>query len=108
MANLNIRGTEKISTKCGIFASLLLISILVYDCLFSFIEIVQYNRLERYSQLEYGAAVDKVFDFTELAKNLAFRVTSHYGQTKHASIDPTIAEWVVVLESTKNRNYAEM
>ena len=89
-------------------ASLLLISISVYSCLFSFIEIVQHNRVDKSQKLEYGAAVDKVFDFTELAKNLAFRVTSHYGQTKHASIDPTIAEWVVVLSSTKNRNYAEM
>ena len=61
------------------FASLLLISILVYSCLFSFIEIVQYNRVDKYSKLEYGAAVNQTFDLTELARNLAFRVTSNYG-----------------------------
>ena len=61
------------------FASLLLISISVYSCLFSFIEIVQYNRMDTSTKEEIGAAVNQTFDFTELARNLAFRVTSNYG-----------------------------
>ena len=52
--------------------------------------------------------MNQTFDLTELARNLAFRVTSHYGKTKHASIDPTIAEWVASLSYSEDRNYEEM
>ena len=37
VVNFNIRGKEQVSTKCGIFFSLLLTSIIVYSSLFSFI-----------------------------------------------------------------------
>ena len=87
--SFNLRGKQKVSTKCGTFFSFLLTAILIYSSLFSFIQVATYERMRKSEKLEYGEAAEEVYDFTKYAANLAFRAT--YLGIEEASIDPTIA-----------------
>ena len=71
--SFNIRGKEKVSTKCGTLFSFLLTAILVYSSLLKFVQIATYERMSKSEKLEYGQADGEVFDFTNYATNLAFR-----------------------------------
>ena len=42
IVNFNIRGKSKVSTNCGIFWSFILIGMLVYAIIYSFIQIATY------------------------------------------------------------------
>ena len=98
--NFNIKGKDQVSTKCGILFSFILTGILVYSCLFSFIQIATYERMSKSEKLEYGKAADDVYDFSKEAANLAFRAT--FLGTEDAEIDKTIAKWTVRLTNATN------
>ena len=98
VVNFNLQGKERVATKCGIFCSFLLISILTYAFTFSLIQISTFQRRRKSEKLEYGKGADRVVDFTEAAKNMAFRaVRLDSGEP----VDNTLAMWVARVATQK-------
>ena len=107
VVSFNIRGEEKVSTKCGFFLSFILTSILVYTSLFSLVQIASYERSHKSEKLEFGEAADRRFDFIDYARNLAFRMSNTETDENNAMIDPSIGRWVARLVNKKLDNVFE-
>lgn len=71
--NFNIHGREKVTSRCGLAFSFLMVCLVIYFVVVRLVQIATYNTFNTRNTLGYGEAEGEQVDITNQLSNLAFR-----------------------------------